>query len=205
MDTSYGITEAQTWDLRVFDLLNLDNSLDAEYSNVSSASASGRTTPYESFQGLTDLDLVQVAQDLAPSSTPDVSATKKGGRLDRQAVLIMRRWLDVNKHNPYPSNEDISMIQCQTGLSTTQIAHWFSNARRRRKIQRARSSSHSIEGTTSNTNYVPPRPGTPAPRRNARAMTPIERWYDSPADNEPAAASAIALAMNDGSALNFST
>ncbi|KAM0228606.1 hypothetical protein ACHAPO_010578 [Fusarium lateritium] len=41
---------------------------------------------------------------------------------------------------------------------------------------------------------IPPRPGTPAVR-NTSEMDPLQRWVDSPPEDEPAAVTAIARAV----------
>lgn len=201
MDIHVAAMAEPLWDNQVFDLVNSENSLDVDDLNPSSASASGQTTPCETDQFSLHLDSAQPSQVLVPDFSSAAPATKKGGRLDKPAVAVLKRWLEVNENHPYPSSEDVSVMQYQTGLSTTQIAHWFSNARRRRKIQRARSSFQFVEDVAATTLPIPHRPGTPAPRRSDRTMTPIERWYDSPPESEPAAAIAIARAMSGDVAL----
>ena len=48
-----------------------------------------------------------------------------------QAVAIMLDWLRQHKDNPYPNDDEKSVLIKQTGLSINQINYWFTNARRR--------------------------------------------------------------------------
>ncbi|KAH6886249.1 hypothetical protein B0T10DRAFT_490899 [Thelonectria olida] len=122
---------------------------------------------------------------------------KIGARFSQKSTRILNQWLSSHPDHPYPKGEDIEMLRGQTGLSKTQISNWLSNARRRGKVgnttgkigQQSQTRPMDIPQTSS------PRPGTPAPRRAMRDMNPMERWVESPPENEPASMFAIARAM----------
>ncbi|KAF4127025.1 Homeobox domain [Geosmithia morbida] len=89
------------------------------------------------------------------------------------------------------------MLQRQTGLTKTQILNWMANARRRGKMaERSRTDSPRTRSPSpSRPADIPPqRAGTPAPH-----MKPLDRWVDSPPENEPAAVAAIARAVQESS------
>ncbi|KAI5458722.1 hypothetical protein BGZ63DRAFT_391940 [Mariannaea sp. PMI_226] len=141
------------------------------------------------------------------SSTPELPADSSGGalnarpppkvgtRFSKEAVSILRQWLFSHEADPYPSEEEKNMLQSQTGLSKTQIANWLANARRRGMMQQpARSVQKESSSSSSKPIEIPRRPGTPNPL-DKRHLNPLERWFDSPPEDEPAAASAIARAL----------
>ncbi|KAF4415911.1 Homeobox 4 [Fusarium acutatum] len=170
-------------------------------------------------------DLTAHQSDL-PSSLPDVSSSqppqqptaahssaetghsayeslrpKNGTRFSKQALEVLRDWLSSHSDHPYLDEEDREMLQRQTGLNKTQISNWLTNARRRRKVQRPRSTSPYVRNTWTGPIDIPRRPDTPAFQNNADNMNPLERWVDSPPENEPASVTAIAHAV----ALNSKT
>ncbi|KAF5022966.1 hypothetical protein F66182_4978 [Fusarium sp. NRRL 66182] len=122
---------------------------------------------------------------------PHNSPAKVGGRFTREAVRVLRNWLATHQSHPYPREPERRMLQEQTGLTKTQISNWLANARRRGKIP---SSASSPRHSDSRAMDIPPRPGTPAVR-NTSDMDPLERWVDSPPEDEPAAVTAIARAV----------
>ncbi|CAH0055648.1 unnamed protein product [Clonostachys solani] len=112
------------------------------------------------------------------------SPAKNGARFSSTSRRVLKDWFESHPQQPYPTVGDIERIQRQTGLSRQQILGWFSNARRRRKTQPRH------------------RPSTPIVRpadlnldSSLEQMNPLERWQNSPPDQEPAAAFAIARAV----------
>ncbi|KAF7552348.1 hypothetical protein G7Z17_g4396 [Cylindrodendrum hubeiense] len=124
---------------------------------------------------------------------------KIGTRFSRDSVRILRNWLTTHSRNPFASEEDKEMLQRQTGLSKTQIANWLSNARRRGKIQGPNLALPQPPDSSTASIEIHRRPGTPAPKSRTELMNPLERWVDSPPENEPATATAIARAMASSS------
>ncbi|KAH6692380.1 hypothetical protein F5X68DRAFT_129537 [Plectosphaerella plurivora] len=123
---------------------------------------------------------------------------KIGARFSRESVKILKNWLSSHSRHPYPSEEEKEMLQRQTGLNKTQISNWLANARRRGKIQPNRSTSPHVRNTWTGPIDIPRRPGTPAFDSN-RNLNPLERWVDSPPENEPASVTAIARAVASNS------
>ncbi|KAL6891799.1 hypothetical protein HDV57DRAFT_314479 [Trichoderma longibrachiatum] len=116
--------------------------------------------------------------------------SKAGARFSRETLRILRNWLTSNHRHPYPSNEDKENLARQTGLNKTQIGNWIANARRRGKVRAPRSTSSS-PGLLPVGIDIPPRV-TPL----TREMSPMERWRNSPPDQEPVSISAIATAVS---------
>ncbi|KAJ4016018.1 hypothetical protein NW752_006952 [Fusarium irregulare] len=149
-------------------------------------------------------DLTPYVSDSAPFNvTPDFSSdhlptpndapqppqpAKVGGRFTRESVRILKNWLATHQNHPYPREPERRMLQEETGLTKTQISNWLANARRRGKIPSSASSPRTRAMD------IPPRPGTPAVR-NTSDMDPLQRWVDSPPEDEPAAVTAIARAV----------
>ncbi|CZT01132.1 related to monocarboxylate transporter 4 [Rhynchosporium graminicola] len=116
-------------------------------------------------------------------------APKVGARFSRESIRILRGWLSTHHSHPYPTEEEKDGLRRQTGLNKTQITNWLANARRRGKVCPPRSTSPSVQ------NYPN---GMGIPRRSTPAlenMNPLERWKNSPPENEPASVTAIAKAV----------
>lgn len=135
-------------------------------------------------------------------NTPSNSANppKIGSRFSRESSKLLKQWFSNHYHYPYPSKEEMKMLQHQTGLSKTQISNWLSNTRRREKMhhstQYSQKATAAVDSNTPAIN-IPRRPDTPTveKRRNCRTMGPLERWVDSPPESEPATVTAIANAV----------
>jgi len=126
---------------------------------------------------------------------------KAGARFSRESVKILKNWLSTHSRHPYPNEEEKKMLQKQTGLDKTQITNWLANARRRKKIVAPRSTSPGVR-TWANAIDIPPRRGTPA---SFEHMNPLQRWQNSPPENEPASVTAIARAVTASTASNYSS
>lgn len=119
-----------------------------------------------------------------------MKAGKTGTRFSREAVQLMRKWFFAHNYHPFPNEDERAMLQQQTGLDKNQIMTWFANTRRRNNISRTRDKSPYPTAARD----IIRRPGTPNPH-NTSSMNPLERWVDSPPENEPASMTAIARAV----------
>ncbi|CAH0024557.1 unnamed protein product [Clonostachys rhizophaga] len=118
-------------------------------------------------------------------------------RLSRESLQILKKWPGLNSRHTYPSEEETEMLQRRTGLSKTQIANWIVNARRRGKLQPKRSSgTQSLQAASTGPIDIPRRPDTPAAKGLRPSQDPLQRWVDSPPEDEPASVVAIARAMH---------
>ncbi|KAF5980389.1 monocarboxylate transporter [Fusarium bulbicola] len=130
---------------------------------------------------------------------PSPLPPKIGHRFTLDAIRSLKDWFARNIDNPYPNEEEKNMLELQTGLTRTQITNWLANARRRRTTTDSGTQTASGKSGKSPSEYTPTRAGTPIPRRRSeKGMHPLQRWVDSPPENEPAAVSAIARAMASG-------
>ncbi|KAL5338475.1 hypothetical protein BJX70DRAFT_198275 [Aspergillus crustosus] len=120
----------------------------------------------------------------------DARSRKNSSRLSREAVRILKTWLNEHTDHPYPSEDEKEELKLRTGLKRTQITNWLANARRRGKIRPAPRSSSPVPGAID----IPRQP-----QRDLTLMTPLERWKYSPPENEPAAMSNILRALEDTS------
>ncbi|KAF6815453.1 C2H2 type zinc finger domain-containing protein [Colletotrichum sojae] len=136
-----------------------------------------------------------------PSAAPPA---KIGARFSRESVRILKNWLSTHTRHPYPSDEEKEMLQRMTGLNKTQITNWLANARRRNKTQLPRSTSPHVRSSWTGPIDIPQRRGTPAPEARISTMNPLERWVDSPPENEPATVTAIARAVASSSGASSS-
>ncbi|EXL77687.1 hypothetical protein FOPG_08021 [Fusarium oxysporum f. sp. conglutinans race 2 54008] len=130
---------------------------------------------------------------------PSPLPPKIGHRFTLDAIRSLKDWFARNTDNPYPNEEEKNMLELQTGLTRTQITNWLANARRRRTTTDSGTQTASGKPGKVPSEYTPARAGTPIPRRRSeKGMHPLQRWVDSPPENEPAAVSAIARAMASG-------
>ena len=131
---------------------------------------------------------------------------KIGARFSRESVKILKNWLSTHSRHPFPTNDEKESLQKLTGLNKTQITNWLANARRRGKIQPPRSTSPHVRSWTGAID-IPQRRGTPSPsgtpyRRGTpspESMNPLQRWANSPPENEPASVTDIARAIGSSS------
>lgn len=123
-------------------------------------------------------------------------AAKIGARFSRDSVKILKNWVSTHSRHPYPSEEEKESLQKITGLNKTQIVNWLANARRRGKIQPTRSTSPHVGAGYAHAIDIPQRRGTP---RLLEHMNPLQRWANSPPENEPASVTDIARAVTASS------
>ncbi|KAH9891474.1 hypothetical protein F4778DRAFT_751716 [Xylariomycetidae sp. FL2044] len=137
-----------------------------------------------------------VSQDDKASLSKPPSMPKIGARFSRESVKILKNWLTTHSRHPYPTEEEKENLQKMTGLNKTQITNWLANARRRGKIQPTRATSAHVGRGYAQAVDIPRRSGKPGIFEN---MNPLQRWANSPPENEPASATAIARAVSASS------
>ncbi|RBA14184.1 hypothetical protein FPRO05_02976 [Fusarium proliferatum] len=115
---------------------------------------------------------------------------KTGKRLSLNSVRILNKWLLNHTHHPYPSVRDVEAIERQTGLTRQQILNWFANARRRKKFNPPETTDTS-SAEASPRDIPLRRPPTPIVQQS-----PLERWENSPPEDEPSTMTAIARAVS---------
>lgn len=125
----------------------------------------------------------QLAKDLSKSvsSTERSTRVKSYPRLSLDAVKALRQWLHRNQEFPYPTPEERVQLEQETGLTKIQVLNWFANARRRRR----RHMEHDSTATAGDSLAT----GT--------ALSPLERWKQSPPESEAAATSDIMRALEN--------
>ncbi|TLS29721.1 hypothetical protein PpBr36_01248 [Pyricularia pennisetigena] len=132
-------------------------------------------------------------------------SVKAGARLSKESVKVLKAWFANHSKHPYPTEEEKESLQRLTQLTKVQITNWLANYRRRNKIARPRSTSPSVRNFTLGGMDIPQRRATPAPMdRRPRPshyenMNPLERWKNSPPENEPASVNDIARAVSSAS------
>ena len=122
---------------------------------------------------------------------------KVGTRFSREALKILKQWFDAHSHDPYPDDQTKEALQHLTGLNKTQLTNWLANARRRHKGSATAQYTPPAFDHTSNQPIDIPRAGTPIPRSHSQdGLNPMQRWVDSPPEEEPAPISAIVRAIS---------
>ncbi|KAJ3549669.1 hypothetical protein NM208_g386 [Fusarium decemcellulare] len=145
------------------------------------------------------------SHDTPPSSSPfptgsapsTISRVKVGTRFSREALRILKQWFDAHSHDPYPDEQTKEALQHLTGLNKTQLTTWLANARRRQKgTAKPHYTPPRINEAPKDSIEIPRRAGTPIPRSGQEGMDPLQRWVDSPPEEEPAPVSAIVRALS---------
>ncbi|RSM14810.1 hypothetical protein CDV31_005244 [Fusarium ambrosium] len=134
--------------------------------------------------------------DSATRTIPSLGP-KVGTWFSREALKILKQWFDAHSHDPYPDDQTKEALQHLTGLNKTQLTNWLANARRRHK---GSATAHYTPPTFDHAQKQPvdiPRAGTPIPRLDSQGgLNPMQRWVDSPPEEEPAPISAIVRAIS---------
>lgn len=99
----------------------------------------------------------------------------------------LRQWLSTHQDNPYPTEEEKDRLTELSGLKRTQVVNWFTNARRRQ-----RQSARALSGRKI---FLV---GSPMPRLPS-SPSPLERWKNSPPEEEHVSPAAIRAALSSGS------
>lgn len=134
-----------------------------------------------------------MAYDTTPSHhTP---SGKVGARITARSIRILKDWVLAHRDSPYPSDLEKQVLGEQTGLSKAQVTNWFSNARRRGLVPTHMSSSNTGRSGSAS---VPTRPPTPAVNIPVSLKSPMQRWVESPPENEGASVAAISRAVAVG-------
>lgn len=122
---------------------------------------------------------------------------KVGTRFSREALKILKQWFDAHSHDPYPDDQTKEALQHLTGLNKTQLTNWLANARRRHKGSATAQYTPPAFDYAQNQSIDIPRVGTPIPRSDSQdGLNPMQRWVDSPPEEEPAPISAIVRAIS---------
>ncbi|RGP74196.1 hypothetical protein FSPOR_1891 [Fusarium sporotrichioides] len=183
-------------DQNTLDLNGFHMGFDETWStDINQTSSDANSTQHQLHQ----LNTFDSSSTQSPIITPSTLPPKVGHRFTLEALRSLKDWFSTHTDNPYPTEEEKTILERQTGLTRTQITNWLANARRRRTIAdgRAHGNTQVPEG------YTPTRSGTPIPRRGQplEDLNPLQRWENSPPENEPAAVSDIARAMASGELL----
>lgn len=132
-------------------------------------------------------------QVLQPSDL--VSPPKIGTRFSSKSLRILKTWLSNNSFHPYPTTEDMELLQRQTGLSRQQITNWLANTRRRTRFRVPPKRPPSPAVTSAKTLPINIPQGSSLPE-SFQHLNPLQRWQVSPPEHEPASVSAIVHAVS---------
>lgn len=145
-------------------------------------------------------DLAQIEEsstDISASARPPTNVLQTHGSKRVSSRITsrtksLRLWFAEHQEFPYPSDDEKILLASESGLSKSQVINWFANARRR---QKQRSNACPQQDTQfPNGSPMPQSFLSPSPD----AMTPFERWRNSPPENEPILQSTIESALISG-------
>ncbi|MCJ1290267.1 hypothetical protein MMC34_001803 [Xylographa carneopallida] len=122
-----------------------------------------------------------------------------GAKPSLPAIRILKDWVQDHARHPYPTELEREELKVKTGLRKDQISNWLANARRRGKVPTPTPSSSSnrrrVEGPVPYAASTPidiPMWGDSQPNST---LNPLDRWRNSPPEDEPASVSAISNAV----------
>ncbi|MBE3044205.1 homeobox domain-containing protein [Candidatus Bathyarchaeota archaeon] len=110
-------------------------------------------------------------------------------RHSRASTAILKEWFREHYSYPYPTEDEKEALGALTGLGIRQISYWFVNARRRNTVK------PDAHGPPSG---QPPSSGRAPELARSDAwdgMAPLDRWRNSPPEEEPAPWAAIERAV----------
>ncbi|KAI1874949.1 uncharacterized protein JN550_002378 [Neoarthrinium moseri] len=101
-----------------------------------------------------------------------VPSTKRSTSRITGRTRALRQWFSSHHESPYPSGEEKLALAKASGLTPTQVGNWFTNERRRKRHMEK----------TSTKSFFPR--GSPMPQSYLSNMTPLERWRNSPPEDD---------------------
>ncbi|OJD29793.1 homeobox and c2h2 transcription factor [Diplodia corticola] len=119
--------------------------------------------------------------------TDEDRAARKGGiRFSRASIKILTDWIVSHSDHPYPTEDEKADLRQRTGLTESQVNNWLANARRRKKHKPKRPASPSMHSSEAMDIAL---------EKSWSEKNPMERYLESPPDNEPAPWTAIQKAV----------
>lgn len=186
------------------EVFNADNSADdPAFVTLSQLVLDSPASVPSDYQPL-DMNVDSYSSTCSPLPSSSFSTThaippKQGGRFSKEAIRVLKTWLSTHGNGPYPRPDDVQFLQQQTGLDCKQITTWFANARRRGYLRNSRPQSPQVHSNAASPVDIIARPGTPAVHLGAQHKDPLQRWVESPPDNEAASFGDIVRAVATGS------
>lgn len=113
-----------------------------------------------------------------------VGPTKSSTSRMSRHTKPLRQWFSTHQNDPYPSKEEKEILIERSGLSSNQVANWFTNARRRQR-QSARMQRKNRKFPA----------GSPMPR-SPLSSSPLERWRNSPPEDDHVSLAMIEAALS---------
>lgn len=132
-------------------------------------------------------------QSATTSETPQPTSSLSKSH---DTTNILKQWLKGHSDDPYPTKEEKTSLAQESGLTVTQVLTWFANARRRRKRG---ASFHNSLLTPKSVDHLDD--SQIITQDQLSALSPLDRWENSPPEIEPAPLEAIvnAVARSRGS------
>lgn len=76
-------------------------------------------------------EMARIDETMSQLTKESPTERTKRTNYPKHVSITLRRWLQENMKNPYPSDTEKTILREKTGLDATQLNNWFINARRR--------------------------------------------------------------------------
>ncbi|KAK9778853.1 hypothetical protein SCAR479_04089 [Seiridium cardinale] len=127
----------------------------------------------------------EIAGPQPVQTSRSAAASKRSTSRSTARTRPLRAWFFTHLGNPYPSDEEKAELSKQSGLDPIQVGNWFVNARRRERINTRTLTQSNLH-----------RQGSPMPQ-DLPSSIPLQRWQNSPPEEEPASLKHIESALKE--------
>ncbi|KAI1454971.1 hypothetical protein F4805DRAFT_460211 [Annulohypoxylon moriforme] len=129
-----------------------------------------------------------MSSGLGAERVPD-EQRKKEHRHNKRSTNLLKDWYLSHMAHPYPTEDEKAQLSGDTGMTVRQISYWFVNARRRNTIK-PKENPNGVDNSPIADSF-PIMRVSPPQAVSWDSMTPLDRWRNSPPEEEPASWDAI--------------
>ncbi|EQB57487.1 hypothetical protein CGLO_02374 [Colletotrichum gloeosporioides Cg-14] len=132
-----------------------------------------------------------------PVKIPDSEKIRRAtSRHARSSTKVLQGWFAAHHACPYPSDQEKEELKSLSGLSIRQISYWFVNVHRRGGVKKT-----AVLTESSLPELLPSTEPATVQNQGWDGMSPLDRWRNSPPEEEPVSLDAIAEAIGASQSL----
>lgn len=142
--------------------------------------------------------VAEVRRSPSAASLESDRSAKGKHRHSKRSTKVLKDWLTAHIAHPYPTEYEKEQLREATGMSVRQISHWFVNARRRQLASKAADPDSNDERFGASSAALPISIPPDDSATLWSDMSPLDRWRNSPPEEEPAQWDAITMSLSRG-------